>query len=78
MGQQDRPPEGPSLGDRPMLDGWVSGPEGVGEGGLSTVVSKLSEPWGRLFKTSILLGDEVPRSRRPALGPLVCPVGGSS
>ena len=63
---------------RPVLDGWVSGPDGVGEGGLSTVVGKHSNPWGLLFKTSSPVGDEVPRSRRPALGPLAGPVGGSS
>ena len=63
---------------RPVLDGWVSGPESVGEEGLSTVMGKLSDPWGLLFKPSSPVGDQVPRSRRPALDPLVCPVGGSS
>ena len=33
---------------------------------------------GLLFKPSSPVGDDVPRSRRPAIGPLVCPVGGSS
>ena len=63
---------------RPVLDGSVSGPEGVGEGSLSTVVEKLSDPWMLLFKPSSLMGDKVSGSRRPALGPLVCSVGGSS
>ena len=63
---------------RPVLDGWVSGPEDVEEGGLSTVVGKHSIPRGLFFKTSSPVGDEVPRPRRPALGPYVCPVGGSS
>ena len=54
---------------------WAGGREG---GGLSTVVGKLSSHGGCFFKTSSPVGDEVPRPRRPALGPLVCPVGGSS
>ena len=62
----------------PVMDGWVSGPENVEEGGLSTVVGKLSNPWGQLFKTSCPVGDEVPRPRRPALVPPVSPVDGSS
>ena len=63
---------------RPVLYGWMSGQESVREGGLSTVVGKLSDPWGLLFKPSSPVEDEVPRSRRPVLGPLVCLVGGSS
>ena len=31
-GQQCRPPEGPPSMGRPVLDNWVSGPEGVGKG----------------------------------------------
>ena len=77
-GQRCRPPEGLPLVGRPMLDGWVSGPDSFGEGGLSTVMGKLSCPWGLFFKTTSPLGDEVPRSWWPALGPLACLVGGSS
>ncbi|KAK4305942.1 hypothetical protein Pmani_022216 [Petrolisthes manimaculis] len=33
---------------------------------------------GVLFKTSGPVGEEVPRLRRPALGPLICPVGSCS
>ena len=72
------PARGTALGGCSALDGWVSGPEDVGEGGLSTAVSKHSYPWGLLFKTSSLVGDEVPHPRPPELGPLVDPVSGSS
>ena len=54
---------------------WAGGRWGRG---LSTVVGKLSNPWGLLFKPSSPVGDEVPHSRWPALGSLVYPVGGSS
>ena len=63
--QRYRQPEGPPLGAVPRWMVWVSGPEDVGEGGLSTALSKHSYPWGLLFKTSSLVGDEVPHPRSP-------------
>ena len=63
---------------RPVLDGWVSGPEDVREGVLAPSWANFRAMGAVFFKTSSPVGDEVPRPRRPALGPLVCPVGGSS
>ena len=41
--------------------GWLAvWAGGRWEGGLSTVVGKLSDPWGLLFKSSSPVGDEVP------------------
>lgn len=58
---------------RPVMDGWVSGLGNVRGGGLSSVVDKLSHHEGYFLKRVVPLGDEVPRPRRPALGPLRCP-----
>ena len=45
---------------RPVLDGWVSGPEDVREGGLSTVVGKLSSHRGCFLKRAVPWGTRYP------------------
>lgn len=73
-GQQNRPPKGQPSGGRHVLDGWVSGLGYVVGGGLSSVADKLSNE-GPLYKTSGPHVDEVSRSRRPPISPIVVPVG---
>ncbi len=59
-----------------MLDGLLPGLRWIVGGGLSSIVDKLSNHEGPLFKMSGIHGDEVHSSRRPALAPFVVTVGG--
>ena len=73
------PPAGGTAPHGPSCVGWLGVRAGKrrGEGSLLRHGQTFGT-WRLLFKPSSLHGDEVPRLRRPALEPLVLPVGGYS